>query len=285
MLRQIGVEFYKMVRKPRTYLGFAAFLIIDVLVLLGLKYGGIGGIMEHGASMNNMQVSGSPINAVFFAWLLVGSPFAFPISTVWMPFFTCVVSGEIVAGEYSDGTLRALLTRPVSRVSILMAKFIACIVYCLALAFFLGIVAYIMGWIWFGRGGLVALGTMSEPMIVWFQESEGLRRVAMAYLLTTAFAAVITSIALFISVWLNNAIGAIGGTMMLTFLLALVGEIPYFHLVKPYLYTTYVFLGQNVFLDPVPMDKINRGLVTLGIYAAVFVCLSLLIFRRKDVLA
>jgi|GEM_PF-630843 len=285
MLRLIGIELFKMSRKPRTYLGFAAFLVIDILLLLGLKYGGIEGIMDQGVASQGVQMVGSPINAVFFAWFVVGSPFALPIVTVWIPFFTSIVSGEIMAGEHSDGTLRALLTRPVSRLSLLWAKLAACLIYGVLLVFFLGGVAYLFGWIWFGRGGLTATGSFTQPMLVWFQESEGIRRVAMAYLLTTMFSTTVACIALFISVWLNNAVGAIGGTMMLTFMLAILGEIPYFQVIKPYLYTTYVFIGQKAFMDPIPVADIHQALITLGIYIATFITLSAVIFRRKDILA
>ena len=286
MLRLVGIELFKMSRKPRTYLGFAAFLVIDILLLLGLKYGGIEGIMDRGVASQGVQMVGSPINAVFFAWIVVGFPLvALPVISVWIPFFTSVVSGEIMAGEHSDGTMRALLTRPINRLSLLAAKLTACILYAVVLVFFLGVVAYLFGWIWFGRGGLTTTGTMTQTMLAWFPESEGIRRVAMSYLLTTAFSTTVACIALFISVWLNNAVGAIGGTMMLTFMLAILGEIPYFHLIKPYLYTTYVFIGQKVFLDPIPVVDIHQALITLGIYIVVFVALSAIIFRRKDILA
>lgn len=285
MLRLIVIELFKLSRKPRTFLGLAAFLVIDILLLLGLKYGGIEGIMNQGIAGQSIQMVGSPINAIFLAWIVVGSPFAFPIITVWIPFFTSVVAGEIMAGEHSDGTLRALLTRPINRISLLWAKLAACMLYSFVLVFFLGVIAYLFGWIWFGRGGLSATGTLTQPMLVWFPEAEGIRRVVMAYLLTTLFATTISCIALFISVWLNNAVGAIGGTMMLTFMMAILGEIPYFRIIKPYLYTTYVFLGQKVFLDPIPTADIHRGLLTLGIYIAGFVTLSAIIFRRKDILA
>lgn len=286
MLRLIGIEIFKMSRKPRTYLGFAAFLVIDILLLLGLKYGGIEGIMDKGAARQGVQMVGSPINAVFFAWIVVGFPLlALPVISVWIPFFTSVVSGEIMAGEHADGTMRALLTRPINRLSLLAAKLIACILHTVSLVFFLGIIAYLFGWIWFGRGGLTTTGSIMQPMLTWFPESEGIRRVAMSYLLTTAFSTTIACIALFISVWLNNAVGAIGGTMMLTFMLAILGEIPYFHLIKPYLYTTYVFIGQKAFLDPIPIADIHKALITLGIYIAAFVTLSAVIFKRKDILA
>jgi ABC-2 type transport system permease protein len=285
MLRLIGNEIFKMTRKPRTYLGFAAFLVIDILLLLGLRYGGIEGIIQNGVGGRGIQMVGSPINAVFFAWLVVGSPFSFAIVSVWIPFFSSIVSGEIMAGEHSDGTMRALLTRPINRLSLLWAKLIACMLYCILLVFFLGTVAYLFGWIWFGRGGLSATGTMMQPMLVWYPESEGLHRLVLSYLMTTLFATTVACIALFISVWLNNAVGAIGGTMLLTFMLAILGEIPYFHVVKPYLYTSYVFMGQKMFLDPIPTADIHQGLITLGIYIISFVALSAFIFRRKDILA
>lgn len=285
MLKLIGFEFFKMSRKPRTYLGAAAFVFFNILILLALKYGGIAGIMADQASGQNFQVVGSPINAAFFAWLILGSPVALTILGVWLPFFTCLVTGEIVAGEYSDGTLRPLLSQPISRMKLLGSKLTACVAYTVLLVIFLGAIAYLLGWIWFGRGALMSTGSFTHPMLTLFPEAEGLQRLLLAYLITSVYALCVGSIALFISVWLNNSIGAIGGAMLLTFVTAIMTQIPYFKTIAPYLFSDYVFLGQKVFLDPVPRSEIYHGLEVLGLYILIFTILSALIFKRKDILA
>ncbi|MCE5199945.1 MAG: ABC transporter permease subunit [Armatimonadota bacterium] len=290
MLRQIGFEIFKMSRRPRTYLGTAAFALICIAVMLGMKYGDVGSMVTSQAAGQGFGVVGSPANAEYMAWMVVASPFvAMPILTMFMPFFVALVFGEIFAGESTDGTLRALLSRPVTRGSVFAAKLAACFVYVLGLVFSLGVLAYIIGLIFFGHGGLMAVTfadrtTYTSPMLAWFTEGDGLNRLALGYLLTTVAMSVVGMIAFFIGVWLNNALGAIGGSIMLLFTMFVIGEIPYFKPIREYLFSSHLVVGQRAFVDPIPWKDIGSSLVCLGIYLAVLVMASGLVFRRKDIL-
>lgn len=285
MLRQIGFELFKMSRRPRTYLGFAAFLFINICIMLGLKYGDMASIATHGVSSTGFRVVGSPANAEFMSWLVVGSPLAFPILTMFMPFFICMIFGEIFGGEVAEGTLRTLLSRPVGRGSVFSAKLVASMIYGLLLTLFLGISAYLIGLIFFGRGGLMVGGTFEHPIIAWYSEGVGLARIAIAYVLIWAGAVTVGSIAFFISNWLHNSLGAIGGAIMLLFTSLIIGEIPYFKPIKDYLFSTHLLMGQKAFITPIPWAEIAFSLKCLGVYVGSLFLVSLVIFRRKDVLA
>ena len=72
---------------------------------------------------------------------------------------------------------------------------------------------------------------------------------------------------------------------MLLFTSGIVGVIPYFKPIKPYLFTTHLLLGQKAFWDPIPWQEIAFSLECLGVYVGSLFIVSLAIFRRKDVLA
>lgn len=285
MIRQIGFELYKMSRRPRTYLGFAAFALINFFVMIGLKYGHLDWMGTHQAAHTGFGVVGSPVNAEFMAWLAVASPLAGMILIMFMPFFTCLVFGEIVGGEVADGTLRTVLCRPIGRTGFFAAKFVASMIYALCLALFLGISAYLIGLVVFGRGGLMVSGTFENPMVAWYPEGSGLARLGLGYVLMSAGAITVGMIAFFISNWLHNSLGAIGGAIMLLFTALIVGEIPYFKPIKDYLFSTHLLMGQKAFWDPIPWHEIAFSLKCLGVYVAALFVVSLAIFRRKDVLA
>ena len=40
--------------------------------------------------------------------------------------FTIIIAGDILAGEFSSGTIKLLLIRPANRLKILIAKYISC---------------------------------------------------------------------------------------------------------------------------------------------------------------
>jgi len=285
MIRQIGFELYKMSRRPRTYLGFAAFVLINFFVMIGLKYGHLEMVGTHGAMRTGFGVVGSPVNAEFMSWLVLASPLAGPILIMFMPFFICLVFGEIFAGEVGDGTLRTVLCRPVRRSSFFAAKFMASLIYALCLVGFLGASAYVMGWAFFGRGGLLVGGTFENPMIAWYAHRPALWRLALGYALMGTGAVTVGMIAFFISNWLHNSLGAIGGAIMLLFTMLIIGEIPYFKPIKDYLFSTHLLMGQKAFWDPIPWKEIAFSIKCLGVYVAALFFVSLAIFRRKDVLA
>ncbi len=285
MLRQTRFELFKMSRRLRSYTGFGAFLVINILMMVGAKYGGLGQELAGDLGGQGLQIVGSPVNAGFMSWIVVGSPMANLILIMFMPIFVCLIFGEILAGEKSEGTLRTALARPISRSSFFAAKFVSSMIHSLSLVFFLGISAYVIGLIFFGRGGLLTIGNFEKPMVAWFAETEGLTRLVLAYGLTFVAVSTLGTIALFISTWLNNSLAAVGGAIMLMFTMLVAGQIPKFAPAKDYLFTTHLFVGQNAFMDPIPWNQIGGSLVCLGAYIIVLFAVSLFIVRRKDVLA
>ena len=209
----------------------------------------------------------NPATAEFMAWLVVASSVvAVPLLTMFMPFFVSLVFGEIFAGESSDGTLRTVFTRPIPRTDFFIAKLAASLIYAFALVFSLGVVAYLIGLLAFGTGGLLTMtwhrGEM--PSVVWYSEGQALARLGLCYLLTTVSMITVGMIAFFIGVWLNNALGAIGASIMLLFAAFIIGNIEWFAPIKPYLFTSHLSLGQQVFQTPIPWKDITTSLEVLG---------------------
>jgi len=272
-----------MYNRPRSYVAFFGFLLVCFFTVLGGRYDGARGILAASPMGSEMGMEGSPLNASFVAWLLIGSPFAVMIVTIMLPIFVCLIFGEIHAGENSDGTLRALLASPITRTQVFFSKLFASILYSAAVLAFLGVTAYLMGWVAFGRGGLLVMAGFDDPMLAWYSEREGLTRLLLGYALTMAPALTIGSIAYFISIWLGNAIGAMGGSIMLLIVMGIVGALPFCSGVKPYFFSSYMFIGVRAFPDPIPWPEIRQALAVLGAYTALSLGASLVILRRKDI--
>ena len=62
-------------------------------------------------------------------------------------------------------------------------------------------------------------------------------------------------VAFFISVWLNNALGSIGGSMMLLFTMLIIGAIPYFKPIQDYLFTSHLFVGSEGVPRPDTLER------------------------------
>jgi len=275
VLTKLEIELLKLWRKPRTYLGFAGMAAIVGLVLMAMKLGDPFSHMQARLAQDFIVV-GSFVNAPFLTrHLLDGIVYTF------LPLFACLVCGDLIVSEAADGTLRAVLCRPVSRTSVVVSKYAAGALYVLALVFGTGMLAYVAGWAFLGRGSLVELSRG-----VWvFPEGAAILRLLAAYGLVAASMLAVGSIALAISTFLSNSNGSIIGAMVVMYSSAIVGEIEYFARVKPYLFTTYMDEWRHLFVDPIDTGVVLKCVAVMAAYAAVSLAIGLVVFCRRDVLS
>ncbi len=271
----LRIEFLKLWRKPRTYLGFAGMAAIIGLMFLGMKLGHPFRHMEAQLA-RDWIVAGSFLNAGFIAQHLMGG-----VVYTFLPLFSAMVFGDLIASEAADGTIRTMLCRPVSRIGVGLSKYANGALYVLALTFGTGAAAYLIGWLVFGRGNLVVL----DSGISIFTEREALPRLIGAYGMAALSMIAVGSIAFALSSFLSNSNGAIIGAMVVMSGLAIIGEIDYFEFLKPYLFTTYLDEWKGLFADPIRSADVLRSAGVMLAYSAAFSVLGLAIFRRKDVLS
>lgn len=67
--------------------------------------------------------------------------------------FASVIAGDIVASEFSFGTIKALLIRPVKRWQVLLSKFIATLIFGIVFTTLTFVSSYVVGGLFFGFGG------------------------------------------------------------------------------------------------------------------------------------
>src|SRR6185503_4852947 len=84
----------------------------------------------------NGYLASEYISALTVALLML-----YPQILLLMPLYATLVGGDLVAKEAEDGTLRMILSRPISRVRLLVVKWIAGIVFAATLVLSLGVIA------------------------------------------------------------------------------------------------------------------------------------------------
>ncbi|MEN6371410.1 MAG: ABC transporter permease [Armatimonadota bacterium] len=281
MLKQIRLELFKLTRRGRSYIGFVALLGIAGLMTLGFR-NGPPPFQEMTAPPGFVTV-GSVLNGGFVAWFLLRLVIEF-----FLPLFVCVVVGDLISGEAAEGTLRSMLSRPISRGRLYFGKLATAVIYTAALTLFLGLVSYAVGAIFLGRGALMTFQTgrlFQAQGIFVYSESDGLVRLLLAYAFAVLAVLTVGSIAFFISTLVTNSLGAIGGAMIVYIVLKLIGVIGYFDPIEPYLFTTHMGAFEGFFIDEIPWLEIGKSALVLFIYSAAFAAAGFLVFRRKDVLS
>jgi ABC-2 type transport system permease protein len=277
-MRLIYYELVKLFLKKRTYLGFGVVLLIVPLVEVSMK-------LEGGRYLS-MAMRGLSRDFLFFGNLFNGWFVANQLmNSLWIhiPLLISFVAGDQLAGEATSGTYRLILIRPVSRTRIFVVKYITTVLYTIIFVFFLAGLSIGLALILLGRGDLILIA----QRIVILPEAEVAWRMLVAYLLATVMMMTIASIAFFFSSFVENAIGPIVATMGLLIICTVITVMPVemFEIPRKFLFTRYLDLWQKIFLDPIPWNEIQNGMLFLSAWTLSAVLGAWAVFVKKDILS
>jgi ABC-2 type transport system permease protein len=199
--------------------------------------------------------------------------------------FTVIIAGDMVAGEFTWGTIKLLLIRPASRAKILFSKYITTLLFAATLLILLFITALIVNGFLYGFQSLGlphltvdAKGQVHEgSMLLFTLATYGLKLIELVMIVTLAF---------MISTVFRSSSLAIGLSIFIMF----AGQVIAMLLLR-YSWGKY-FLFANTDLTPYlegqPLAEgmtLGFSIVVLIVYFLVFNLLSWEIFRRRDVAA
>ncbi len=241
----IRIELYKIFKKWRTYIGFLVIAVIVPVINFAM--------LAEGEKSLDFMTRNLQQSFVFVGNLLNGYLISYFILTslaVHIPFLIALVAGDLLAGEATAGTYRLLLTRPVSRMKIVSAKFIAGLIYSNLLVLWLAVISLGLGFLMFGVGELIVIKSSG---IIIFSRADVLWRFLMAYGFAALSMTVVTALAFFFSSLVENSIGPIISTMavIIVFLILSAIQVNFFRNLEPYLFTTYMSSWRMLFDDPV----------------------------------
>ncbi|OAT84351.1 hypothetical protein A6P54_03410 [Bacillus sp. MKU004] len=199
--------------------------------------------------------------------------------------FAIIVAAGIVASEFSWGTIKLLLIRPISRTKILLSKYITVILYGVTMLAILFAVSFLIGLILFGgTGQSVHLAYIDGEVV----EQNMVGYLIKTYLLKSIDVTMMATMAFMISTVFRSSSLAIGLSLFLLFmgsnatgLLAMKFDWAKYSLFANTDLTQYTGFSQ-------PMVKgmtMGFSITMLLIYFAVFQLLAFFVFRKRDVAA
>jgi ABC-2 type transport system permease protein len=277
MLELIKIETFKIAAKPRSYIGFAAVTAIVVLIQLALYADGQSYLDFLIQSLNQtFEIEGIGFNGNMVGFIILQT------LIIQMPLLVALVSGDAISGEMQGGTIRGLLTKPVSRSRILWAKFAASELYTLLLVLWLGVLAWLGSLLLFGEGDLVVL--KSDSLVI-VRSADTAWRFMSAFVLAFVSLSVVVSLSFLLSAMSENSIAPIIITMSIILLFTIIGtfDIPIFNKIKPWLFTTHMIVWRNFFDRPLPMNQILTSLSVMLFHIAAFLTLTHVYFNKKDI--
>ena len=108
-IAQLRNELWKLFGKKRTYIGFGAFVFAQSAMLLAFRF------TRWQSDFERLLWTNGYLATEFISALTVAVVMLMPQIILLMPLYTPLVGGDMVAKESEDGTLRMILSRPISR--------------------------------------------------------------------------------------------------------------------------------------------------------------------------
>ncbi|AXI79034.1 ABC transporter permease [Peterkaempfera bronchialis] len=198
---------------------------------------------------------------------------------VFLPLAVGVVAGDSVAGEASSGTLRYLLVAPAGRTRLLVAKFCASLVFCVAATLTVALAALATGAALFPLGRVTLLSGDSVSF------GEALLRAALIAAVVAASLAGLVAIGLFVSTLTGSGIAAMAATVGLVITVQILDGIPQLHTIQPWLFPHYWLSFADLLRQPMYLHDVVRNLGLQGLYVAVFGTAAWARFTGRDITA
>ncbi|HEY0356848.1 MAG TPA: ABC transporter permease, partial [Flavisolibacter sp.] len=210
MWQLTGIELFKIFRKPRTYIAFAAIAAIIVLVQLALYIDGDTYLDFMMRSINtSFIVEGNKMNGYLVFFIVLQT------LLMHVPLLISLVAGDMVAGEANMGTLRLIAAKPVSRTKLMLSKFVATCIYTLLLLTFMAILGLGGSILIFGTSDLMVF---KSDMLVLIDRNDVMWRYFAAYGFAGLSMITVAALAFLLSVFADNSIGPIIAAMSIIIL-------------------------------------------------------------------
>jgi ABC-2 type transport system permease protein len=273
--RHLKSELWKLFGKKRTYIGFGAFLLAQNAMLLIFRF------TRWQEDMRRMLAGNGYLAEEFISALTVAVVMLIPQVVLLMPLYTSLVGGDLVAKEAEDGTLRMILSRPISRVRLLLAKWAAGIVFSAVLVLALGGTALLFASFWFPWRGMFVFA----PGMVFnvLGAGTGLKLYAWSHVLMTVNAGVILSIAFMFSCFNMKPAAATILALSFLFLNLVLEGIPFFERYQEWFLPYHFRMWLYAYADPTPWERIAGSSCILFAVAATCFLIGAAVFQARDI--
>jgi ABC-2 type transport system permease protein len=291
MWKLLQIELFKIFKRPRTYISFGAVAALVLIIQLGLKIDGQPYVQFMLRDLSaSFDIEGNVLNGYLVCFIIL------QLLLVHVPLLITLISGDLISGEANMGTLRLLLTKPISRTEVILAKFLAATIYTILLLVWMAILALVVSILVFGTDDMLNL---KSGYIVQLKEADIFWRYACAFGFAALAMLTVAALGFFLSIFAENSIGPIVATMSIIVVFTILStlDIPIFNMLKPYLFTTHM-IGWKGFFD-VKVNENNEAITgsiqnlgkvlqaagVLFIHVIGLLIASIVVFNKKDILS
>lgn len=276
MRNLIHIELYKLFSTTRTYVTFFIAIALMLIINLGMLMEGEK-IFEFLLDSINEYfiVHGEILNGYLVTYLAM--------NTLWVhiPVLIVIIAASIFAVEFETGTIRLLLTQPISRSQLLLAKMIAMIVYNIVFMMLTVLAALLPACLLFGTGDLVVF----IDGVQFIQEATFLKRLGLSLAFATLSMIAFSSLGMIFSLFFKNTLTSILLSMGVLILSTLLQKFVFglFSAWQPFLFSYHFSKWQLFFVDEIPQQSILQSCgFMLGMILVLYL-ISYLKFKKMNI--
>jgi ABC-2 type transport system permease protein len=297
MWNLLQIELFKISKRPRTYIAFAAIAAIVFIFQFAFK--------ADGQSYMNLMLQSvkdsfefertKAINGYFMCYIILNT------LLVQLPILVALIAADSISGEANMGTLRLLITKPISRTQLIIVKFAAATIFTILLLVWMAITSLFFSLFIFGADDMLIFRSKGdESQILLISQDDVMWRYLAAFAYATVALTVIVALSLFLSIFADNSIGPIIATVCIVLVCTIISNInvPIIDKnVRPFLFTSYLVGWKGFFYiattdDGIPIkgsienwSAIRNSLSILLLHIGVLLGASVFVFRKKDILS
>ena len=297
MYKLLQIELYKISKRSRTYIAFAAITAIVLIFQFAFKADGKSymNLMLQSVQDNFEIDKSKAINGYFMCYIILNT------LLVQVPILVALIAGDAISGEANMGTLRLMLTKPVSRTQIILVKFTASVIFTVMLLVWMAIMALFISLLIFGADDMLIFRVKGdESQILQITKDDIMWRYWAAFGYAAVALTVIAALAMLLSIFAENSIGPIIATVCIVIVCTIISNInvPVREKnIKHWLFTSYLvgwkgffYIGTTDEGQPVKgsienWPAIRNSLSILLVHIFILLSASVIIFKRKDILS
>jgi len=272
----IEIEVFKLFSSYRTYITFVIAIILMLIINLGFYNDGeelfdflLQSISEY------FFIEGNIINGYLISYLA--------LNTLWVhiPLLIIIVTAYIFSSEFEYGTIRVLLTQPISRTSLLSAKIVSMILFIICFMIVVALFAIVPSVILFDTGDVIVF----IDGIQFIQEDNFLIRFFSTILFAIVGMVAFSSMTMYFALWFKNTLTAILISLGLLIVHTLLQKFVFgiFSTWQPFLFTYHISKWQLLFVNDIPFKSILNSVYFLLGMSIFFMSLSYYKFNKLNI--
>ncbi len=272
----IEIEVFKLFSSYRTYITFVIAIILMLIINLGFYNDGeelfdflLQSISEY------FFIEGNIINGYLISYLA--------LNTLWVhiPLLIIIVTAYIFSSEFEYGTIRVLLTQPISRISLLSAKIVSMILFIICFMIVVALFAIVPSVILFDTGDVIVF----IDGIQFIQEDNFLNRFFSTILFAIIGMVAFSSMTMYFALWFKNTLTAILISLGLLIVHTLLQKFVFgiFSTWQPFLFTYHISKWQLLFVNDIPFKSILNSVYFLLGMSIFFMSLSYYKFNKLNI--